>query len=273
MSSPLPPALLLVFAAPLFAVDLSKIPPPQDPIPAPPPPLAAWTVQHDSEKPDLGADPTALAVSPTATLAVKETRIVRGPNNKRISRHWSDGSTTTQWYCKGATLYEQRGMDDVYIFTPQDLTDRFSFIPNYSLGDFPEIQWVSRDHYSGPELYKGRPCYVFKLRAGKVTDAQELLRMERVGLAAAVAAAVAQNLDPQAAGRHRQLKPIDPNAIIKIAYLDVKTRLPVAHVNYGKTSEYTMVEPPTAEPQPPERFLTALRRYISSTNAPTAPPR
>ncbi len=273
MNNPLPLALLWVLAAPLFAVDLSKIPPPEEPILAPPPPLAAWIVQHASDKPDFGADPTAMAVSLTATLTVKETRITRGPDNKRITRLWSDGSTTTQWYCKGATLYEQRGRDDVYIFTPQDLTDRYNFIPNYSLGDFPEVQWVSLAYYSGPELYRDRLCYVFKLRAGKVTDPQELMRMERVGLATAVASAVSHDLDPQGAGRYRKIIPTDPNAVIKIAYLDVKTHLPVAYVNYGKTSVLTMVEPPTEEPQPPERFLNALRRYISSTNAPTAPPR
>lgn len=268
--------ILTLAALPSLAIgqDLSSIPAPKAPLLAPLPSLASWVVTYSGEAMDQGGNPTAVAFTPQGALTAKKIGVIRGAKNKRIIRAWSDGSTTEQWYCDGATLYEQPGTSDVYVFTAADLSDRLSFIPNFGLGDFPELGWISLKNYAGAKMLEGRPCHVFQLRAGSVTDPQELMRMERIGLAESIASAGEQNPnDPQGRERHAEIKPRDPEAVIKTAYLDVETKLPVALVSYGRLSTYTFGKPPESEPQPPKKFSDALEAYLDSLRAPQPPPR
>ncbi|MGC3992176.1 MAG: hypothetical protein QM796_21280 [Chthoniobacteraceae bacterium] len=105
---------------------------------------------------------------------------------------------------------------------------------DYSTTDFPGFQWITKDYYTGIKNIGGKPCIEFKK---PVEDAAAV---------AAPSPAAKSVLDAGQQVEHLA------------AYIDLKTRLPVALVENGEGHTYEFGAAPSVELSYPELVQTLL---------------
>jgi hypothetical protein len=231
---------------------------------------AAWTETFKSKAkaPAPAAGPIqGAAPSPQELRTIKEIRTIKGPQNRRTIKQWSDGLTTESWVVGGSVLQEEPGQPDIYIFT--EATRAASSITlgdDYSKTDFPELSWLSVQNYSGVRSYQGRSCYVFEMKEldtsspGTNKMLEDMKMVKKVPLPGENAEASPTPLPTPAVPKKE--------IIVKTAWIDGKTRLPVAVEDQACLQTYLFGTAPADEPQLPPRFKSALEKYEQIARGP-----
>lgn len=234
----------------------APLPPPKPPLLARLPAYASWVekIATPSEEPqaenmDGGSTPTK--------RTLKEVKVIKGPRNRQITKKWSDGLTTEIWVCGDIVLQEEPGLKSIYISTAASRSaSPMSFGANHSNADFPDLEWISPSNYVGTKPYQGKVCYVFQT---KDTSA-ELKKSEALAASLPRAESSANSSESQS--------PAPTLQISKTAWIDPETRLPVALNDGIYLRTYTFLDPPSHDPQPPQRFIKAWEKYEAAARGP-----
>jgi len=150
------------------------------------------------------------------------------PNRQEVSL-WSDKQTTERWGYNGLSLFDQHGNPYVYVFPFATENETAPvLVAGYSKSDFPELSWVNLENYKGVVTYLQHSCYLFQ--------------------------------SPQPMPPEFKL-PAD-QIPLRQAWIDVKTKLPVAFDDGATTSAYTgFKEIPSRELVLPPAFAKALEDF------------
>ncbi|SDU02633.1 hypothetical protein SAMN05444156_1522 [Verrucomicrobium sp. GAS474] len=220
--------LLLLFPTALPAQELAGAAPDSAPVPPyveDPPASFSWKIVHAPRPP--APDAPSL---PATVHFLKESKLSRTPSAMRIVKTWSDGVTTEEWRYQSLTLFTQPNSGEIYVMEESDSL-RASFA-TMSTSAFPEFSWINAASYVGTETYNGSPAYVF------------------------AQAAVADSPISPSTGR----RAIEAHPALK-AWIDVKTKLPLAYDDGVALHTYEMGQPPSTPLVPSAAFLDRIEKY------------
>lgn len=217
--------------------------------PAPPfvrnaPAQAAWTIElkKHGEMAGREADEAPLKANRAILQKIEITKYGR---DRREIEEWSDGSKVEKWFFRGYHIFEQHGSKDIYVINT--LADGFQQLtfPDYSAGDFPELDWLSAESYLGAESFEGRPGFLFEQSAPALSEP--------------VIAQVKTAIGTAPVKRDHE----DSRRKIRV-WIDEKTRLPMAVDNGVKTKVYSFRTSAQTVAEPPDAFVKALQEYEKS---------
>ncbi len=153
---------------------------------------------------------------------LKEVRVSKRDKEFQEVQLWSNGVTTERWEVNGLLLFEQPDSPGVYLAVQGAIWNKADpFFNFHSHSDFPEFSWLSSTAYAGEKSYQGRDCYRFK----------------------------SESPSPSSHNRPRE------------AWIDVKTRLPVALDDGRVLCTYAFGNAPSREVELPARFAEVLKNY------------
>jgi hypothetical protein len=202
-----------------------QVPPPSPPFLNRLPDHAAWRVTYTSHQ--APAPPAGAAKGPLPRV-LQEVDGTKMDQNRREIYVWSDKTTTAHWIYKGIYLFNQPTTPDIYILniaTYKGSPMAPSLVPDYATTDFPEFSWVSLRNYQGVAIYQQHQCYLFQ--AQKKSEASP-----------------SQTTPPVMSGTQ--------------AWIDVKTKLPVALDDGTTLKIYAVSEVPPRDLELPDKFASAL---------------
>lgn len=194
--------LPIIKAAALLSISSASAQSPAGQVEPPSPPYLA-TVKAPASWTIRPATPAT--VNPEAP-AVKETRVAKAQNLKQELTIWNNGTEGESWYVDSFVIYRQPHFvkDDVAIMElhPDSATNFFSN------ADFATLSWIGKDTFQRIENLKGRPCYYYEMKPP------------------------AQQANSSGITAH-------PLSAASKAWIDVKSRLPMAVEEGGVLREYT----------------------------------
>jgi len=217
--------------------------------PAPPfvrnaPSQVTWTIEFKKRGETAGRKGDEAAPK-TGRATLQKIEVTKYGRDRREVEEWSDGSKVEKWFFRGYHIFEQHGSKDIYVVNSSaDGFQRLTF-PDYSTGDFPELEWLSAESYVGEESFEGRPGFLFEQSAPVLSE--PVIAQIR----AATGTAPVKNDHGDSRRKTR-------------VWIDEKTRLPMAVDNGVKTKVYSFRTSAQTVAEPPAAFVKALQEYEKS---------
>ena len=257
------PALALFLSLSAFAQEEPRKP--REPVLGKTPAHAAWTVRQKSnfsEQEDgweKAFDDVNSPVGGNPNGRVETRHITRRKFKKNqslktfhVSTTWSDGDTQDDWIVMGYHVAERAGGRGLYVTGEESTLGE-----ELSAADFPELSWLEMKNYRGIRTYKGSPVFVFDVpynnKAMTIAD-QRYFNF------------VKQN-NPKATPKDV----FKPKFERVVAYLDVKTQLPVLY-NDGTTLHRYAFSFTGTPVRPPKKIIDFLRKRDKALRIRTATP-
>jgi len=151
------------FAGPLFAQDLTQIPPPTPPLVAPVPERADWTVTLQYPPAPARVAPPTPGTSVQPAQRTAEVHSTKSGNLKRDRITATDGTFEDHWYAGSLYLWPYPG-GKVYISDMNDApSDPGNPEPSVASG-FPGVAWLRLECYDKVESFEQRPCYHYVMQ-------------------------------------------------------------------------------------------------------------
>jgi hypothetical protein len=211
----------------------SEIPPPSPPFVQFPQPDMAFTITVTAPdgqpikliKPLASSDPSAPKDLRREMQLVRIDAVQVGNLRCDISTY-NENTQTQTWFVGHYGLLQSPQGGWINVVDPVRYPVQAQFMPRRDASDY--FLWLSSSNYVKVVSYQGKPCYQFKVAA------------------------------PGA-------KPTDENNILdvgeKIAWVDVKTKLPIAIQFQGQLFTYTFRDSPSAPLVPPQQFQALIDRF------------
>lgn len=178
--------------------------------------------------------PVANPEAPT----IKEIRVAKARDKKQELTIWSNGAESESWFVDTFVIYRQPHFvkGDVAILEQRpDSSDHF-----FSTSDFSNLAWVGKDTFQRTETVKGKLCYYYENgRHAEQERIPEPLR-DQIKLA------------------------------ISKAWIDARTKLPVAVEEGGIRQEYDFTFGSPASLTLPPLFAARLEKLLNRRKAATA---
>jgi hypothetical protein len=186
---------------------------------------------------------------------IKQIKVLKADKIRRELITWSNGQTSERWFYHNLFLFNQPGVPDIYIVNPGNLAPgQAAFNPDYSLGDFAELSWISTRNYVGIQNFHQHICYVF---ASKAPSSPNFFPPQ-----------VTEPPSPSSTSLTRAgYGTAQTNTPLR-AWVDEKTKLPVALENGASLQSYTFYESSGASIELPNNFYQALSRYQNALAEP-----
>jgi hypothetical protein len=197
-----------------LALDPSP-PPPEPPYVVNAPAYAGWIIEYQL-KTKAVPSPASGTLPPTAMIApaprtIKEVRVTKAEDKRRIVTLWSDGSSTETWYYEGYRIQENSETKQVTVLSLKQKGGLLSSLfDEYGVSDFPELSWIKADAFAGLASYKKVDCFLFKSSEG--TRAESLPANLMLGVAPGANGSASKDPEPP---------------LSKQAWMDRSTKLPV----------------------------------------------
>jgi hypothetical protein len=210
----------------------ADIPPPSPPFVQFPGPDAAFTI--DVMAPNGQAAPAPAANPAGIKTAAPEKKLVRvdAVQTGRLrcdTLTWDDHSQTQTWFVGKYGLVQSNRGNWINLVDPVMYPIQASAMLRRDASDY--FHWLTSANYAGVTSYKGKQCYQFKVGA-PATAPNDDNDLETV------------------LGRDE-----------KIAWVDVKTKLPVAIQIQGQLFTYTFHDAPTDQLTLPPKFQAMVDRF------------
>jgi hypothetical protein len=233
---------LFIFCLPGLSLHAQQeeIPPPSPPFLSRLPDHAAWRITYTSKQAPTPTPPVGAANATNAVPAAPQPRVLKEVDGVKMDQtrqeiyQWSDKQTTEHWSYGGSYLLTQLDNPGVYIFKPS-LTNPgiTATIPDYSVSDFPEFSWVSLENYKSIVIYQQHKCYFFQAQKQSVAPTPFPLPASVKSL------------------------PVP----VKQAWIDVKTKLPVALNDGTVLGVYAIREIPQRDMELPPKFAEEYAKW------------
>lgn len=257
------PALALFLSLSAFAQEEPRKP--REPVLGKTPAHAAWTVRQKSnfsEQEDgweKAFDDVNSPVGGNPNGRIETRHITRRKFKKNqslktfhVSTTWSDGDTQDDWIVMGYHVAERAGGRGLYVTGAESTLGE-----ELSAADFPELSWLEMKHYRGIRTYKGSPVFVFDVpynnKAMTIADQRYFNFVKQS--------------DPKATPKDV----FKPKFERVVAYLDVKTQLPVLY-NDGTTLHRYAFSFTGTPVRPPKKIIDFLRKRDKALRIRTATP-
>ena len=275
-------ASLTPCAAQNKAADLSKIPPPKQPILARAPARAEWTIsvrydrtqaQEEFLNPEKKkAQPEGSEGKVPPILRPKEIKVSKDGTTYREAILWNNGKRTVKWIADGFQVRELSHNGEVARI---DLTSYPTDFSDYSRSDFEVAQWVEKDTYIGPRMLKDAAVYQFGVDAAKrrLTPREIALHTQRQAAAEAVTE-IADDANIETATPLGDLGGQGDGSRRYVALLDVETQLPLL-VDDGNVTYLYQYSTPVGRLSVPEKFsreFEAWKNLIKTKGRVPTPP-
>jgi hypothetical protein len=168
----------------------------------------SWTVQVKLDQSPSAAAPNsgAPAAGAVAPLYTKEIQVTKTEDKKRMVLTSSDSTVSEVWYANNYVLYRQPNFAADEVAIAEQVPGLSSLL---GVGDFPTLSWIDIKTYKRRESHDGSSCFYFE--SSPVGNMSGL---------------------PAGAGKSRTVP-------IRKAWIDVKTKLPVAFDDGVTIQEYT----------------------------------
>ncbi len=166
---------------------------------------------------------------------LKEIRVAKTRDMKQEISLWSNGTESESWYVDTFVIYRQPHFvkDDVAILEQRpDSTTNF-----FSTGDFSNLGWIGKDTFQRTETHKGKLCHYYE--NGNSADFEKI---------------------PEPIRSQRQFA--TPKA-----WIDAKTRLPVAIEQGGILQEYSYTFGSPQSLTLPPLFSARLEKLLARRKA------
>lgn len=234
------------------------------------PERSQWVLQYAGSQ--EGAEKANSDTAQVGTPTVESIQFTKVGKVRHDVIRWSNAKKTEAWKIGAIYATEQLLTDNVLL-----AHDKYS-LSTFDLGstDFSELAWIEAKHFTGIKNYKGEDCYVF---------VDDELRYEIVpGVFSKVPSAPLPSPDESSpTGSEKKttqagdmVLPGNPiKATKRSALISVKRRLPVVLVSDGRVGTYQWQAVPTADLNPPDRFLGPIKiwegKLSSSLSRPAKP--
>ena len=208
--------------------------PSRTPEPPPEPPLIAkaavnsqWIITYTLKTPEKDpvepGDVRARKLRVRYSPLVLTRRVLKGPEQTVVYTSYEAGLKSEAWVV-GGFLYQ----------LPMREGEGINVEPR-TQGDFSELYWVSAANFRGTVAYKGRKVHLYESEAGDPDPASG-----------------------KASGPHDEDTGNSGKGVPRRAYVDVKTRLPVAVEAGGDSWSYRFSDAPSPFPTMDERIAQQI---------------
>ena len=223
-------AFFLLVSSVAFAQEQPK----SSPEPPPEPPLIAkaavnsqWIITYKHKAVDKGGtkaeETRARKLRVRYSPLVLTRRVLKGPEQTVVYTSYEAGLKSEAWVV-GGFLYQ----------LPMREGEGINVEPR-TQGDFSELYWVSAANFRGTVAYKGRKVHLYESEAGDPDPASG-----------------------KASGPHDEDTGNSGKGVPRRAYVDVKTRLPVAVEAGGDSWSYRFSDAPSPFPTMDERIAQQI---------------
>jgi hypothetical protein len=204
------------------------------------PEFSKWTISYGKATPGLGGDDISPQGGGKVVVVTKTKTIL-------CERSTQTGDKVDKWHIEGVQYTvipktKQCITADLAAF--QRGVASADYYTDYSLTDFPGMEWVSAKNYVHSLQYMGRDCLVFQ-------DILSLYTAEEL-----------REIQKDRNGKKRaSFNPADYQIPV-LAYVDSQTRLPVMLQRGSELRVYRFEAPPGAMLKPPAEVLQNIKKRI-----------
>ena len=142
-------------------------PAPKSPVLARAPSFADWTVtfnyKGDEKKPGGVAGQPSLNAGPAIPAdSLQSLTVSKTKKTYREETIFKSGMKGEKWIYDNIELMQVPGTDSIVPIDPPTQEAPSPDYSDYSKSDFPELNWLTLDHYKGIQTYQGKPAYLFE---------------------------------------------------------------------------------------------------------------
>lgn len=155
-------ALCVVVAASALAQPPSSVPPPKSPVLSRAPERAAWTVTFKYPPRETPADPASAPIPEPERLQVLS--VQKSQKTYCEKQKMTSGKVSEKWVFESRIqLMMPLGNTSIVALSPPNGEDYPSpDYSDYSVCDFPGLEWVAMENYRGVEAFQGAQVYKFE---------------------------------------------------------------------------------------------------------------